>query len=419
MEAIIAIVTLGALIAGWVVVWKVFGAGIKTVRAGARTAAGKGSFNENIEVAFRGLGPFELRFSDTTLDDDGGGPVVKALECRGLFPTNVSGHVAFVVSIFDNTSDELQPVIAVLEDFQEPASSAFQSVVEIGNIEPGQGLIRWVRVGAILPDILQPPRGGTRALLAVCRFIDIDDPPTIHLGYHTENDDGNLWQSGLEFEHHFGEKGYIEAAEHRDEAKALSLKIGIAIAMSDGTLDGSEGETIQAWIKREISAYKDEKQNELKTIYNDAMRQAYEAAKKGELSLTEITARLNNIGEISTKYETMELCFDVMAADGVADAAELKTIRMIADALELDLDEIEKIKDQKIIGLRTDLSTQASIEDILGLDPSWGDEQTKRYLREEFQKWNNRITTLSEGEERNNAQRMLELISEARAKYAR
>ena len=95
---------------------KVFGAGVKTVRAAAKTAAGKGSFNENMEVAFRGLGQFELRLNDVALGKDGSGPVVKAIECNGLFPESVVGNVAFLVSLFDNTSEELQPVIAVLED---------------------------------------------------------------------------------------------------------------------------------------------------------------------------------------------------------------------------------------------------------------------------------------------------------------
>ena len=413
------ILLLGAIIIGWIIVRKVIGAGVKTVRAAAKTAAGKGSFNENMEVAFRGLSQFELGLNDVVLGNDGDGPVAKAIECKGLFPESVVGNVAFLVSIFDNTSEELQPVIAVLEDFQEPFSTAFQSKVEIGEIELGLGIASWVRVGAILPDILQPPRGGRRNLVAVCRFVDVDSAVEIHLGFDDRDDDGILWQRTLQFDHHFANKGYIEAAEHRDEAKALSVKIGIAIAMSDGTLDATEGVTIQSWIRKEISMYTDTRQQQLKKVYNDAMREAYEAARRSELVLSEITSRLNQIGEISTKYETLELCFDVMAADGVADAEELRTIRGVADALELDFDEIERMKDQKIIELGSDLTAQASIEDILGIDPSWGEERTKEYLRDEFQKWNNRLMTLSEGEERHNAQRMLDLISEARVKYAR
>ena len=36
---------------------------------------------------------------------------------------------------------------------------------------------------------------------------------------------------------------------------------------------------------------------------------------------------MNNIDEDIYKYEAIELCFDVMAADGVADPEELKSYK--------------------------------------------------------------------------------------------
>ncbi|MFV0431121.1 MAG: hypothetical protein ACK5MJ_02955, partial [Alphaproteobacteria bacterium] len=111
------------------------------------------------------------------------------------------------------------------------------------------------------------------------------------------------------------------------------------------------------------------------------------------------------------------LCFEVMAADGVADDSEMKVIRNIADALELDMDEVSKIRDKKIIHLSPDVSGQASIETILNIDPKWSNDKIKQHLRQEFQKWNNRLNTLEEGEERENAQHMLDMIADARKKY--
>jgi ABC-type proline/glycine betaine transport system substrate-binding protein len=127
-----------------------------------------------------------------------------------------------------------------------------------------------------------------------------------------------------------------------------------------------------------------------------------------------LTEKLNEIAEKSTKYETVELCFDVMAADGVLHAEEMRVIRKVAEALDLDLDEIEKMQDQKIISIK---SHEGPLEETLGIEPDWGTERIKKHLRDEFQKWNNRLNTLPEGEERDNAQRMLDLISEARTKY--
>ena len=63
------------------------------------------------------------------------------------------------------------------------------------------------------------------------------------------------------------------------------------------------------------------------------------------------------------------------------------------------------------------LTSDASLENILGIDNSWSREEIKKYLRREFQKWNNRINTLPEGSDRERAQSMLDSIAEARKKY--
>jgi len=131
-----------------------------------------------------------------------------------------------------------------------------------------------------------------------------------------------------------------------------------------------------------------------------------------------LTSRLNEIGEKSQKYEAIELAFDVMAADGVVGQNEIKIIHKVAEALGLDYDEVEKLRDQKIIGLNVKLSNQANIEEIIGIEPGWSSDKIKKHLRTEYQKWNNRINALPEGEERNNAQHMLDVIAEARKKYA-
>jgi len=249
-------------------------------------------------------------------------------------------------------------------------------------------------------------------------LVDSDDIPPIELGFHDREGPGILvWERVLRFEQTFDDPGYEEVAEHRDEAKAFTVKIGMAVAMADGVLDDSEGETLKGFIQKAIAPYDKEKSDRLKTLYNDAMKDAHAAAKSGDLSLSSLTSALNEIADKSTKYETVELCFEVMAADGVADAEELRVIRTVADALDLDLDEIEKMRDQKIVGLETNIGSQASIEDMLGIEADWDAGKIKKHLLSEFQKWNNRLNALSEGDERDNAQQMLDLIAEARKKH--
>lgn len=413
MEAILSIIGIFVFFA---VLNIVLSAGGRAVSAVTRAATGKGSLSENLEVAFKGIGPFEIKLHDTQLSSDSGA-IVKEIQGKGLFPVQKAMNIGFITSVFDKTSGELEPVLSFIEDFQEPESIIYQHRIQIGKVTPDQGFIKWVRLGVVIPDIIQPPYRGTRKLIAYIRMVDMDNLPAITHGFHAPDQPGLLWMTGLEFEWTFSEKGYNEEAADRDEARAISLKIGMAVAMADGSLAEEEGTVLKHWILRAIDPFTDEKQIELKEIYNTAMKEAHKEAKNGDLSLSSLTGRLNEIGERAIKYEAIELCFDVMAADGVADANEMKLIHKVADALELDLDQISKMRDQKIINLKDSASGQATIEDLLGIDPEWDKDAIKKHLRLEFQKWNNRLNTLPEGEERDNAQRMLELISETRKKY--
>ncbi len=318
--------------------------------ASAKTAKGDGTFSENLRLAFTGMKPLQARIVDATFGDFKA--PIKAIEVKGLFPANTAGQVAFVTSIFDETGGELQPVLSAIDLYQEPGSTVFQHFLKVGQeVSPERGFGHWTRAGKIFPNVLQPPIGGARQLFAILRLVDTDDMPAIRHGSHVPDDAGMLWQAVLKFEFTFVEKGYQEAAEHRDRARALSVRIGMAVAMADGTLDDSEIDTLEEWILKAISPYDEEKREHLNEIYNNAMKDTHELAKNGELKLDVLTKELNEIAEQATKYETIELCFNVMAADSVVNAEELKVINEVADALNLDFDEIEKMRDQTIASI--------------------------------------------------------------------
>lgn len=363
------------------------------------------------------LGALDVRFKDTRIGDPESGIPAKAIEARGPLPVQRRTRLGTVTSVFDTTENESKPVFSSVEALQEPGSIVYQASAELGAVSPNQGFGAWARVGIVVPSVIQPPVGGRREIAAVLRFIDMDRAPDIEHGRADEQHAGLLWQKVLVFEHLFEEKGYEEVAEHRDEARAVALKIGMAVAWSDGSLDYAEGTMLREWIVKVIAPYAGPRRNALKSLYNKTLVDAFAAAPAGELVLSDLTARLNEIGERATKYEAIELCYDVMAADGVADAGELTVLRQVAEALDLDYDEIEKLHDQKLVGLEPELTSQASTEELFGIDPSWPVDRIKRHLRQEFQKWSNRLNALPQGEERWNAQRMLELIAEAREKY--
>ena len=374
VEAIVVIVLVGI---GWAILSWILRAGTRTGAAAIKTAAGHGSFSENMVNQFYTMGEFEIRLVESTLGQDGDGPEIKEIQGRGLLPVLQRTNAVFISSVFDITDDNIQPVLCHLEEFQESTTVSFQQLTNLGIVEPDQGLGEWIRIGGVIPDILQPPVGGIRKIRILFRLVDLDNMPDIELGF-IEDPALSLWVGDAQFMYFFEGKGYKEESEEQDESRAISIKIGMAVAMADGSLDDREGELFREWIVKSISPFNDARRAKLKSVYNDAMRESYNMAVQGELSLTPLTERLNEIGERSYKYETVELCFDIMAADGVADVEELKVIRQIAEALELDFDEIERLRDQKIIGLDASITNRASIEEIIGIKSDWSKEEIRR-----------------------------------------
>ena len=101
----------------------------------------------------------------------------------------------------------------------------------------------------------------------------------------------------------------------------------------------------------------------------------------------------------------------------VADSEEMALIRNVARSLDLDMDEIEKMRETVTLDLSVNLTSDVGLEALVGIEDGWSDDQKKKHLRTEFQKWSNRLNSLSEGEERESAQNMLDNIASLRKKY--
>lgn len=360
---------------------------------------------------------FQVRIVETTLDGKAGGLFIKEIQTRGLVPIEETTDLGVVTSVFDSTDPfVLIPVFSYTDIAQELESPAFQQGIEFGVIMPDQVIDSWVTIASIAPEMLQPPYGGNRKLTIRTRFVDLENPPLIMLGREVSHS-GIIWSEDFEFSYHFKEKGYQEIVEDREEAQALSVQIAIAVAMADGSLGGSEGRVIQDWVRKMISPFSEDKQTELKDIYNKAIRSAYTLSEAGDLSLSEITGHLNKIGEAKIKYDALELCYKVMAADGVAGPEEMKVLHQIGEGLELDVDQIESIRDQVMVDVGASISEGESIDQTLGINPTLPKDQIRARLRKEFQKWNGRLNSLPEGHERKSAQNMMDRIAEVMRKY--
>jgi tellurite resistance protein len=410
------------LVMGWwilTIVVRVMSASRSVYKGGkavVKTVAGTGSLSENWDDEFKEMRDFEIRLKNGVLEP-GSSVRVKKIEARGLFPVGHPVEANIVVTAWDSTGADRMPIFTFFEVFQEEDTIALRFERELARLRPGYGLTDWAEVGVVFPDMLHPPYSGAREITVAVWLVNAQNSPPSRLGYIDPHHSSVLWVGTSTFSHNFDDDGYAEASEKREASLKHTITIAMAVAMADGTLDDSEGAAIKSWATKMVDSCDEDQREERKSLINGAMRVAHEAAMNGSLSLDRAIDELNEIDQKSPKYETVKLCFDVMAADGVADPAELQLIRSISKRLDLDFTEVERMRDSAVLQLDASISEQASLEDMLGIDPSWDRARIQRHIEEEFMKWNGRLGALTNNEERAQAQRMIDLCGKADAKY--
>ena len=307
-----------------------FGAKIlKAIFAGGKAVATGKSYKES----YRGIDDFSARLQTSyTKTDSGEKFEVRKVEIKGLLPLNSPANLTAIVSLMDVTEEEDQhPVISYIDSLQEPNTTCFLQQQPMGDFEPGVGFTDWVQIGAIIPNFIQPPHSGSRTLEARMFLVNSNTIPDFIAGMAPGIRDADIIALEMfKFDYDFEEKGYLDSSEDQKKARIITVKIAMAVAMSDGSLDETEGLAIKEWIKRNISSFSDERQKDLKALYNKAMKDSFALAKKGNLSLGKLTKELNELDEVKIKYDAINLCFEVMAADGKAESSEMDMIKVTA-----------------------------------------------------------------------------------------
>lgn len=360
--------------------------------------------------------PFELRARRDNLDDDNHSTVFE-IQAKGLFPISRATSVVAYTTVHDVTEGTPKPCLSFVDELQEATTPFYQFKTNLGTLRPGYGLADWARTSAVFVSVIQPPRRGRRRLKAYLHLFDEGTPAQFIFGHPTSSK-GRLWVGSTEFEHGFKDAGYEEEREQRIEAREIAIQLGVCVAMSDGELADSEGAVIRDWVSKRLAAEADSQRESVKRRFNNAMKKAFSEMEAGRLRLDALLNRLADFGDSATNHEAVEFCYEILAADGVAATAELEIVRSIAKRLGLDVSQLQDIHDRAMVTLDAGSDAHASIEVTLGIDSSWDDERIKKHLRSEFTKWNSRMAVLTDPEERAAAQRMLDLIGEARKRHA-
>ena len=407
MEAIFVIIL---IYAGYFVFFQILGQGAKAVGAAAKTVTEGGSFADNfsnkIQFKIEKLPPNENFKSD-----------IFGLFVKGSPDISIGLPATFIFRLNDKEAslkDGGNQIISTLEDFTAPNSRLFEHAQDLGNME-GKYWPNWAQIAVLIPDTLIGPYKGNRKLQLQAWLWFSDSLSNFWSG---ESNEGGINLFEHEFEIYLPNSGYLELDSERLEVQKASVELAVSIAFADGSLDDSEGNTIKKWIKEIVDSALPAQKDKTKESLNASLEKSFNQAQVKELNTQIICKRIENVGSKVDKYDLLELCLDVMAADGEADKEKLKQINEISKMIGIDYDEVTKMKDQRLIKLDPSSSSSVGIEEKLGIDPEWDEGKIKKHIISEYSKWNGRLNTLPEGPQRDNAQSMLDLLAEARKKYS-
>lgn len=369
------------------------------------------------------LGKFSLRVARIAPEEKGAGDEL-VLEVCGIPEIKKRATVVIVTSLLDVTDDPSHeiglPVEARTEQLQEPYLPYYRFQLPPMEMDRGGGFLDWQPIAPLPQGLIKPPKSGKRVLRAIVRFVDIDNPSEIMAGILNPRGPSPLCDYKHEFELDFEDPGYIEDIQNRELQRPLYIRLAVGVAMSDGSLDDEEGAVISNWIRAHLAAIEDEeKKAATKNTCNDALRKAFADAEAGKLSIEEICAEIRKVSSVPDRFDALELCLKVLAADGVADPEEMNFLRRTAKYLELDLDEFRTAVERELQGVTVVRSDDlTAMEAEAGIDPDASIEDKRKEVRNAFREWNARVASAISQEDKDRANKRLETLGKLKNLYS-
>ena len=210
----------------------------------------------------------------------------------------------------------------------------------------------------------------------------------------------------------FDTPGYLDEIENNEEILCSIVDLAVNVAKADKDFDKQEGEIIKKWMTDVYKDSLDENKVEIKKVLNEQFKKSFSR----KSSLEDSVSSFNELAGITQKFNAIDLCVNVLTADGKEDKKETQMIEKIVS--DLGLDHKEYLKRKEKILLKSDVSVSGGCtEASLGINPTWSKSKKLKFVKTEFIKWNGRLNTLKEGAQRESAQNKLNCLAEMKLEY--
>ena len=358
---------------------------------------------------------FEARVTRTTVDLDGNSAPIFEVEVRGpISAPHAKFPIQFVVHVFDITEGEAKPIFCALDWMQEKITPVLECRTDVSPLPYEHAIISdWSRKAFIPIDMITLPRSGSRHLEFLIDVVSANPETRYMLGQRISG--VVLASATAQIAVAWSEIGYEEMRERRARIEELTLQLAMAVSAADGSMDRAEGAVIRAWLAKRVEAIEDEEEKSSeKRRLNGLVTMAYRKATADKLNMQAMCNELTEIADPAARYDALELCLHVAAADGRAEETELTTIRQLGKWMEVSLERLRSME-EKILPVSMHVG-DADDEGLLGLKSTMSAQEVRKHLNREYRKWNS-LAGHSDPKKRDQAREMLARIAAARRKH--
>ena len=355
---------------------------------------------------------------DTSLDSND--CTVYNINGIGSFPNKYGMELVGALYIYDVESN--LPFLSNFSLTDESSSSrVFRRDVDFGYIDTGKYLPKLTPLTNVILEAIQQPYKGERSATFSMFYFDARRPVLFEGGAIVSGKENLIHSSQFIKTLTFTELGYMDEIENIEKSKPYMIEIAMGMAMSDGSLDKKEGEVIKQWMTKEIKSLPDYEKKQMKEKLNDALERSYKKL-GSEVNVDQTISKFKEIASKNLKYEAIELCLEVLSADGVAEESELNMLRDLSTKLNLNFDEVQNLKDKIFMTSNIDITLPsgnqvASDESFVGMNPNLSKADALAIINKKYRTWNGRLNTLNAGNQRDHAQKMLDTLARLRKKY--